>query len=129
MSLLEHRALETEQIAPVLEALERAPRGALWVPSNQPLLHALSGREEVTGYVGVLYVAHSDARQADLLRRLEETRPPVAVFVDDSMEGPERALRNAAPPVFAYLREHYDERERHGEFVVMVRRQGLGEGG
>ena len=120
---------ETEQIAPLLQALERAPRGALWVPSNQPLLHALSGREEVTGYVGVLYVAHSDARQADLLRRLEETRPPVAVFVDDSMEGPERALRNAAPPVFAYLREHYAERERHGEFVVMVRRQGPRGGG
>ena len=42
---------ETERIAPVLQALERAPEGALWVPSNQPLLHALSGREEVTGYV------------------------------------------------------------------------------
>ena len=74
-------------------------------------------------------MAHSTARQADLLRRLEEMRPPVAVFVDDSMEGPERALRNAAPPVFAYLREHYAERERHGEFVVMVRRPGPGGGG
>ncbi len=120
---------EMNQMAPVLRALERAPEGALWVPSNQPLLHALSGREEVTGYVGVLYVAHSEARQADLLRRLEEMRPPVAVFVDDSMEGPERALRKAAPSVFAYLREHYAERERHGEFVLMVRRQGSGEGG
>ncbi|MCO4769034.1 MAG: hypothetical protein KDA24_03325 [Deltaproteobacteria bacterium] len=113
---------EEERLVPVLRTIDRAPPGSLWVPSNQPLLHALSGRENTTGYVGALYVANSPEREADLIRRLEAAPPPVAVFVDDSMEGPERSLRMGAPTVFDYLQEHYTAVGTFGEFVVMQRR-------
>jgi len=113
---------EIEEVGPVLRAIAEAPPGPLWVPTNQPLLHALTGRPDGTGYVGVLYVAGAPARQQDLLDRLERSRPSVAAFLDDSMEGPEVRLKAAAPPVFDYLHERYVEVEVIGEYRIMWRR-------
>jgi hypothetical protein len=113
---------EQDEVEPVLRAIERAPPGPLWVPSNQPLLHALTGREDGTGYVGVLYVAGAPEKEADLIRRLETSKPAVAVFLDDSMEGPERTLRNAAPQVHEYLFETFVEVEKIGAYSIMHRR-------
>jgi hypothetical protein len=114
----EHRALSG-----LLSWLDRSvPQGPLWVPANQPLLYALSGRPDVTGYVGVVYYEGEPAREMALLRRLEAARPPVAVYVDDSIEGPERTLELAAPRVHSYLMTHYEETARFGDFVAMRRR-------
>lgn len=113
---------ERDEVGPVLSAIGRAPAGPLWVPSNQPLLHALSGREDGTGYVGVLYVAGSPEREADLIARLERSKPTVAVFLDDSMEGPERRLSSAAPRVHAYLLKTFVEVEKLGEYSILHRK-------
>ena len=101
---------------------EEAPPGALWVPTNQPLLYALAARPDVTGHLGVVYYADNPDREHLLMDRLEASAPPVAVFVDDSIEGPERTLERAAPRVHSYLLTQYTEVERFGRFRVMLRR-------
>jgi len=114
---------EFRELAPLLEHLrDRAPQGALWVPTNQPLLYALTERQDVTGHVGVVYYADSPEQERVLMDRLEEGRPSVAIFVDDSIEGPERRLENAAPRVHSYLLTSYEETHTFGRFQVMVHR-------
>lgn len=115
---------EHEELAPTLAWLDRQPESALWVPTNQPLLYALSGRQDVTGYLGVVYAADDPEAQRRIIERLESKRPPLAVFVDDSIEGPERRLDRAAPRVHSYLLTTYTEVERHGRFRLMKRGDG-----
>ena len=115
---------EFRELAPLLDHLRSAaPAGALWVPTNQPLLYALTERADVTGHVGVVYYADNPERERLVMARLEDGAPPVAVFVDDSIEGDERRLENAAPRVHSYLYTAYGEAERFGRFRVMVRRE------
>lgn len=112
---------EFGELEPTLRWLDRQPEGALWVPTNQPLLYALSGRPDVTGYVGVVYYADDSESQRQVIGRLETHKPPLAVFVDDTIEGPERTLAMAAPRVHSYLLTTYTEVERHGRFRLMRR--------
>ena len=67
--------------------------------------------------------ANNEARQTELLARLEAAAPPVAVFVDDTVEGPEMHLEQAAPRVHRYLMERYEEVARFGPNRVMTRRR------
>ncbi len=114
---------EFRELAPMLAHLRSvAPAGALWVPTLQPLLYALTERRDVTGHVGAVYCADSPERERVLMDRLEEGRPSVAIFMDDSIEGPERRLENAAPRVHSYLLTSYEETHRFGRFRVMERR-------
>ena len=113
---------EHAELAPLLEDLAARPPGALWVPTNQPLLYALTGRRDVTGHVAVVYFAENPTRERIVIGRLEDGQPALAVYVDDSIEGPERRLENAAPHVHSYLLTQYEEVQRHGRFVVMLRR-------
>ena len=116
-------AEEEADLAPVLAWLERQPPGdALWVPANEPLLYALSGRPDVVGVVGVLYVADDPERQQDLLDRVERARPSLAVVRDSSMEGPTRRLSVAAPSVWTYLDATYVEAERIGDWSLRRRK-------
>ncbi len=116
---------EKAELEPLLDFLrDEVPPGPLWVPTNQPLYYSLSGRRDVTGYVGVLYYAGSASAQEQLLLRLETHKPPVAVFVDDSIEGPERRLGRAAPAVHAYLFRTYRTVHTFGRNRVMLRRPG-----
>ncbi len=112
---------EFAELEPTLRWLDAQPPGPLWVPTNQPLLLALSGRRDVTGRVGVVYYADSRAAQRDVIDRLETHRPALAVFVDDTIEGPERMLGVAAPRVHSYLLTNYVDVERHGRFRLMRR--------
>ena len=113
---------EAQEIGDVLDWLDAQPPGALWVPSNQPLLYALSGREDVGGYPTLLYFADDPEAASELLDRLEATPPPLAVFIDDTVEGPERRLEAAAPEVHRYLLSHYEEVARAGRARLMRRR-------
>ncbi len=112
---------EHAELAPTLAWLGQQPPGALWVPTNQPLLYGLTGRDDATGFVGVLYYAGDRADQNQLIQRLETRRPPVAVFVNDTVEGPERLIGVAAPRVHSYLLTHYDEVGRAGRMRWMRR--------
>lgn len=113
---------EAEGLRGVLRWVE-AREGDLWIPANEPLLYALTGRPDRVGVVGLLYVADDPERQADLLARLERARPTLAVFRDTTMEGPTRHLRRAAPPVAGYLDVRYVEELRIGEWSLRVRRE------
>jgi hypothetical protein len=121
MGTVHLNAGEHAQLERVLRWLKRAPPGPLWVPTNQPLLYGLSGREDVTGYVGLIYYADDPAKEQRYLARLKANPPPVAVFIDDTIEGPGRRLRAAAPRVHNYLREHYKTVRTVGEVEMMVR--------
>ncbi len=113
---------EFREMAPLLEYLRtEVPPGPLWVPTNQPLLYGLTERADVTGHVGVVYYANDPGRERLVMDRLERGRPPVAIFVDDSIEGPERRLENAAPRVHSYLLTAYGEVQQFGRFHVMLR--------
>lgn len=114
---------EFQELGPLLEYLrEEVPPGPIWVPTNQPLLYALSERADVTGHVGVVYYADNPEREHVMIERLEAGAPAVAVFVDDSIEGPERRLENAAPRVHSYLLTRFDDVRAFGRFRVMERR-------
>jgi len=117
---------EHAEIGPMLETLSDFPPGPIWVPTNQPLYFALSGREDVTGHVGVVYYADDIARQIEIIGRLEEARPRLAIFVDDSIEGPERRLANAAPQIYSYLMTHYAPLVTYGRHQLMKRRGPVG---
>lgn len=97
--------------------------GTLWIPANEPLLYALSGRHDRVGVVGVLYVAGEPARQADLIARLERVQPDLAIVKDTTMEGPTRRLAVAAPPVARWLEDHFVEEVRVGDWSLRRRRQ------
>ncbi len=112
---------EHEVLQGTLDALAQLPDGPMWVPTNQPLLYALADRADVTGYPTVLYFAGSRERERQVIERLSAARPPVVVFVDDTMEGPERLLSHAAPLVHGYLFASYEEISRTGGFAVMLR--------
>ncbi len=112
---------EHAELAPTLTWLRQQPPGPLWVPTNQPLLYGLTGRDDATGFVGVLYYAGDRADQNQLIQRLETRRPPVAIFVNDTVEGPERLIGVAAPRVHSYLLTHYDEVGRAGRMRWMRR--------
>jgi len=128
------RALETElgtvrlnagehaRLERILRWLKRAPPGALWVPTNQPLLYGLSGREDVTGHVGLVYYADDAAREERYLARLRAAPPPVAVYIDDSIEGPGRRLRASAPKVHSWLRDNYRTVRTVDDVEMMIRR-------
>ncbi len=109
------------QLERILRWLKRAPPGPLWVPTNQPLLYGLSGREDVTGHVGLIYYADDRAREDRYLARLEANPPPVAVYIDDTIEGPGRRLRAAAPKVHTYLMENYRTVRTVGDTEMMIR--------
>jgi hypothetical protein len=113
---------EHAQLAPMLESLAAFPPGPLWVPTNQPLYFALSGRQDVTGHVGVVYYKGNLARQIEIIGRLEESRPRLAVFVDDSIEGPSLRLAKAAPQIYSYLMTHYAPLVTYGNHQLMKRR-------
>jgi hypothetical protein len=112
---------EYAELAPTLRWLDAQPPGPLWVPTNQPLLLPLSGRDDVTGFVGVVYYADDPADWHRVIERLEAARPALAVFVDDSIEGPERTLAVAAPRVHSYLLTTYADVAEHGRFRLMRR--------
>ncbi len=112
---------EHAELAPTLAWLDLQDPGPVWVSTNQPLLHALSGREDVTGFVGVVYYADDAEDQRLVIDRLEARKPAIAVFVDDSIEGPERTIGVAAPRVHSYLLTNYAEVARHGRFRLMRR--------
>lgn len=114
---------EHDLLSGTMDALAKLPPGPMWVPTNQPLLYALADRPDVTGYPTVLYFAESRPREADVIARLKERPPPVAVFINDSVEGPERLLQSAAPLAYGYLFANYEEVARVGEASVMVRRE------
>lgn len=113
---------EYAELAPTLEWLDRQEPGPVWVPTNQPLLYALSGREDVTGHVGVVYYADLGDAQRTVIERLERHKPAIAVFVDDSIEGPERTLGRAAPRVASYLETEYRLVQRFGRYQLLQRR-------
>ncbi len=114
-------AEEYAELAPLLTWLEEeAPEGPLWVPTHQPLLYGLSGRDEVTGFSSLAFFAHSSARQQLLLERLKKRPPAVVVFEDNSIEGPRLFIKNAAPEVLAWLHEHYREELRFGPRRVLL---------
>jgi hypothetical protein len=115
---------EYSELNQVLEWLSREPPGPIWVPTNQPLLHALSERPDITGYVGVVYYADNRDAERRLIDRLERHKPAIAVFVDDSIEGPERTLGVAAPRAHSYLTTTYLEVQRFGRFRMMRRLDG-----
>ena len=115
---------EKASMAPVLDHLDNLPSGALWVPTHQPLLYALSGRPDVSGFASVAEFAGSRTRGRQLIDRLEQT-PPVAVFIDESSRGPELLLSVGSPRVHAYLLSTYEEVGRYGDAVVMVRGERL----
>jgi hypothetical protein len=110
----------------MLETLAAFPPGPLWVPTNQPLYFALSGRPDVTGHVGVVYYKGNLARQIEIIGRLEESRPRLAVFVDDSIEGPSLRLAKAAPQIYSYLMTHYAPLVTYGNHQLMKRRGPVG---
>ncbi|MCP4872143.1 MAG: hypothetical protein GY898_25840 [Proteobacteria bacterium] len=114
---------EHELLSGTLEALARLPMGPMWVPTNQPLLYALADRPDITGYPTVLYFAESRQREAEVIARLKELPPPVVVFIDDTVEGPERLLQSAAPLAQGYLLANYEEVVRVQGASVMVRRE------
>ena len=113
----EHARLER-----ILRFLRTAPPGPLWVPTNQPLIYGLSGREDVTGHVGLIYFADDPAREDRLIRRLVERPPAVVVYIDDTIEGPGRRLRAAAPRVHTFMQENYRTVRTHGDVEMMIRR-------
>jgi hypothetical protein len=119
-------AAEHAELAPMLETLSAFPPGPLWVPTNQPLYFALTGRSDVTGHVGVVYYADNLVRQIEIIGRLEATRPRLAVFVDDSIEGPERTLAKAAPQIYSYMMTHYEPLVTYGRNQLMKRRGPVG---
>ena len=112
---------EHAELSETLAWLGRQPPGALWVPTNQPLLYGLSGRADVTGFVGLLYYAGDRRDQNLLIDRLETRRPPLAIFVNDTVEGPERLIGLAAPRVHSYLMTRYHEVGRSGRMRWMRR--------
>ena len=113
---------EAEEIGGILGWLDAQPEGPLWVPTNQPLLHALSGRPDVTGYPTILYYAYDPEAWSVVLAHREASPPPLAVFIDDSVEGPERRLEVAAPPVHEHLLDRYREVATAGRASLMRRR-------
>ena len=113
---------EAEEIGGILSWLADQPDGPLWVPTNQPLLYALSGRADVTGHATVLYYADDPAAAELILARLEASPPPVAVFIDDTVEGPERRLEVASPAVHRYLSTRYRQVGSAGRARLMRRR-------
>ncbi len=114
-------APEHAEMAPLLAWIrDKGPPGPLWVPTHQPLLYALTGRADVSGFSSLVYYAGSDELQDLLLSRLEKNRPAVVVFVDNSIEGPRLFIENAAPEVLEWMRRNYVERARFGANVVMV---------
>lgn len=115
-------AEEAAEIGGILRWLDSQPPGALWVPTYQPLLYALSGRRDVTGFPSLLQYGRSPRARALVLRRLEAARPGLAVFVDDTPEGPEMRLPATAPELHDYLLSHYVEAGRAGRAVLMVAR-------
>jgi len=117
---------EHGELAPMLETLAEFPPGPIWVPTNQPLYFALTGRKDVTGHVGVVYYADNLTRQVEIIASLERTRPRLAIFVDDSIEGPERRLANAAPQVYSYLMRNYQPLVTYGRNQLMKRRGPVG---
>lgn len=121
LNVEEHASLQ-----PLLETLGAFPPGPIWVPTNQPLYYALSDRPDVSGYVGVVYYADSLPRQIEVIARLEAWRPRLAVFVDDSIEGPERGLARAAPQLYSYLMTNYAPLVTYGSNQLMERRGPVG---
>jgi len=119
---LDFNATEQEEVGAMLETLAAFPPGPLWVPANQPLYFALSGRDDVTGHVGVVYYAGNLERQIEIIGRLERERPRLAVFVDDSIEGPSMRLANAAPQIYSYLMTNYAPLVTYGSHQLMKRR-------
>jgi len=121
---------EHAELEPLLVWLERdAPPGPLWVPTDQPLYYALSGRPDVTGHASLDSYADSEADQDRVLSRLQRARPPVAVVrppvpsgADGGPSPGEGRLEAAAPRVHAYLVEHYEEVRRFGSNRVFLRR-------
>lgn len=113
---------EHSQLDRILRWIRAAPEGPLWVPTNQPLLYGLSGRADVTGHVGLIYYADDADREARYLARLQANPPAVAVYIDDTIEGPGRRLRAAAPRVHTYLRENYVTVRTLADVELMVRR-------
>jgi len=112
---------EHAELAALLAWLgDEAPPGAMWVPTHQPLYYALSGRADVTGMSALVYYAGSEGRQEQLIERLEAAKPPVAVFVDETIEGPRLLMVNAAPRVHRWMLEHYTEVRRFGRNRVML---------
>ena len=107
---------EREELAPLLAWLDDQPPGPLWVPANQPLLLTLAGRPDPSGYVGVVYYADDPPREQELIVRLRTEPPPVAVVVDDSIEGPERTLGRAAPRLYRWMITDYRTVERFGRY-------------
>jgi len=124
---LDFNVEEYQELAPMLETVAAFPPGPIWVPTNQPLYFALTGRPDPTGHVGTIYYANNSSRQIEIIARLEQSRPRLAVFVDDTIEGPERRLANAAPQLYSYLMTNYAPLVTYGRNQVMKRRgmQGL----
>ena len=110
---------EYAELAPLLETMAAFPPGPVWVPSNQPLYPALLDRPEVTGHSSLVYYADNLERQVEIIAKLEEERPRLAVFVDDSIEGPERRLEQAAPQIYRYLHANYEPMVTYGRNRLM----------
>lgn len=123
---LDLNTTELAEVGAMLELLAAFPPGPLWVPTNQPLYFGLTGREDVTGHVGVVYYAGNLERQIQIIGRLEQERPRLAVFVDDSIEGPSMRLANAAPQIYSYLMTHYAPLVTYGSHQLMKRRGPVG---
>lgn len=113
---------ERAELEPLLAALAATPPGPLWVPSNEPLLFALSGRPSASPVVGVVYVVGDAAAQAAVIEHVEAAAPPVAVFVDSTIEGPSRTLREGAPALHEHLTRRYAPTQTFGRFTLMERR-------
>jgi len=117
-------AAEYAEMAPLLGWIrDAAPAGPLWVPTHQPLLYALTGRDDVSGFSSLVYYADSSARQELLIKRLEARPPAVVVFVDDSIEGPRLLIENAAPGVYSWMMDNYREAARFGANILLLRKR------
>jgi hypothetical protein len=115
---------EHDEMAPLLAWIrDEAPAGPLWVPTHQPLLYALIGRDDVSGFSSLVYYADSSTRQELLIKRLEARPPAVVVFVDDSIEGPRLLIENAAPRVYSWMMDNYREAARFGANILLVRKR------
>lgn len=112
---------ERDTLAPLLAHLERLPAGPLWAAGHEPLLYALAGRADVSGFASVAGFAGSRPRGRLVIDRVEAARPPVAVYSEGSARGPKLLLSVASPRVHAYLLSSYEEVARYGDWVVMER--------
>ncbi|MCZ7583434.1 MAG: hypothetical protein M5R36_08940 [Deltaproteobacteria bacterium] len=122
-------AAEDEEVGGVVDYLRRESAGCprLFVPTNQPLYYFLTGLADVTGYPAVVFYADDPSKEREVIERLDASPPVYVVFVDDSIEGRERRLENAAPAVYQYLMDRYQPVAAFGQTQIL-RRNGIGSG-